>query len=144
MKEFGHVLLYIADFRSLASIIWEWGERALISHFRKGLASRSLDQLASHPLIIDSLQYLMYATLELDTRYYERKQEKNHHQEKKNEASKSSSSHHQVSSSSSHKRKNFRVQKRNKPHSSLLNKDHKLIGSEIGKKNQGGIVCLLC
>ncbi|MBW0548557.1 hypothetical protein O181_088272 [Austropuccinia psidii MF-1] len=38
MKEGGHVGLYIADFRSLVSIIEDWGERALIHHFRKGLA----------------------------------------------------------------------------------------------------------
>ncbi|MBW0554141.1 hypothetical protein O181_093856 [Austropuccinia psidii MF-1] len=49
MKEVGHVSLYIADFRSLVSRIVDWGERALIHHFRKGLPSRILDQLASHP-----------------------------------------------------------------------------------------------
>ncbi|MBW0467953.1 hypothetical protein O181_007668 [Austropuccinia psidii MF-1] len=48
MKEGGHVSLYIADFRSLISIIGDWGERALINHFRKGLASIILNQLASH------------------------------------------------------------------------------------------------
>ncbi|MBW0577388.1 hypothetical protein O181_117103 [Austropuccinia psidii MF-1] len=49
MKEGGHVSLYIADFRSVVSRIGEWGERALIHHFRKGLPSRILDKLASHP-----------------------------------------------------------------------------------------------
>ncbi|MBW0543249.1 hypothetical protein O181_082964 [Austropuccinia psidii MF-1] len=49
MKEGGHVSLYIANFRSLGSRIGDWGERALIHHFRKGLPSRILDQLASHP-----------------------------------------------------------------------------------------------
>ncbi|MBW0511475.1 hypothetical protein O181_051190 [Austropuccinia psidii MF-1] len=48
MKEGGHVALYIADIRSLVSRIGDWGERALIHHFRKGLASRIMDQLASH------------------------------------------------------------------------------------------------
>ncbi|MBW0564440.1 hypothetical protein O181_104155 [Austropuccinia psidii MF-1] len=43
MKEGGHVSLYIADFRSLVSRIGDWGERALIHHFRKGLPSRILD-----------------------------------------------------------------------------------------------------
>ncbi|MBW0567497.1 hypothetical protein O181_107212 [Austropuccinia psidii MF-1] len=51
MKEGGHVSLYIANFRSLVSRIGDWGERALIHHFRKGLPSRILDQLASHPSI---------------------------------------------------------------------------------------------
>ncbi|MBW0549927.1 hypothetical protein O181_089642, partial [Austropuccinia psidii MF-1] len=72
MKEGGYVSLYIADFRSLVSRIGEWGERALIHHFRKGLPSRILDQLASHPSRIDFLQDLMDITLDLDTRYHER------------------------------------------------------------------------
>ncbi|MBW0555231.1 hypothetical protein O181_094946 [Austropuccinia psidii MF-1] len=97
MKEGGHVSLYIAYFRSLVSRIGDWCERALIYHFRRGLAS--------NPSSIDSLQDLMDITLELDTRYYERQKEKNHRQEKKPEASKSNYSHPQNSSSSSHKKK---------------------------------------
>ncbi|MBW0500387.1 hypothetical protein O181_040102 [Austropuccinia psidii MF-1] len=128
MKEGGHVSLYIADFRSLVSIIGDWGERALIHHFRKGFPSRRLDQLASHPSSIDSLQDLMDITLELDTRYHEGQNEKIHHQEKKPEASKSNSSNPQNSSISSRKKKNF--QKRDKPHPSLLNKDFNLMNSE--------------
>ncbi|MBW0548735.1 hypothetical protein O181_088450 [Austropuccinia psidii MF-1] len=93
MKEGGHVSSYIADFRSLVSRTGDWGERALIYDFRRGLASRILDQLASHPSSIDSLQDLMDITLELDTRYHERQKEKNNHQEKKPKASKSNSSH---------------------------------------------------
>ncbi|MBW0503128.1 hypothetical protein O181_042843 [Austropuccinia psidii MF-1] len=72
MKEGGHVSSYISDFRTLVSRIGDWGERALIHHFRKGLPSRILDQLASHPLRIESLQDLMDINLELDTRYYKR------------------------------------------------------------------------
>ncbi|MBW0475418.1 hypothetical protein O181_015133 [Austropuccinia psidii MF-1] len=86
MKEGGHVSLYIADLRSLVSRIGDWVERALLHHFRKGFPSRILDQLASHPSRIDSLQDLMDITLELDTRYHERKNEKSNHQEKKPEA----------------------------------------------------------
>ncbi|MBW0553469.1 hypothetical protein O181_093184 [Austropuccinia psidii MF-1] len=134
IKEGGHVSLYIANFRSLVSRIGYWGERALIHHFRKGLPARSLDQLASNPSIIDSLQDLMDVTLELHTRYHERKKEKSHHQEKRPESSKSNSSHPQNSSSSS-KRKKKDFQKRDKPHSSLLNKDFKLMNSEKRKKN---------
>ncbi|MBW0482065.1 hypothetical protein O181_021780 [Austropuccinia psidii MF-1] len=59
MKEGGHVLLYIENFRSLVSRIGDWGERALIHHFRKGLPSRILNQLASHPSRIYSLQDLI-------------------------------------------------------------------------------------
>ncbi|MBW0582723.1 hypothetical protein O181_122438 [Austropuccinia psidii MF-1] len=84
MKEGGHVALYISNFRSLVSRIGDWGEKALIHHFRKGLASRILDQLASHPSNMDSFQDLMDFSLELNTRYHERQKEKNHHQEKKN------------------------------------------------------------
>ncbi|MBW0587125.1 hypothetical protein O181_126840, partial [Austropuccinia psidii MF-1] len=97
MKEGGNVSLYISDFRSLVSIIGDWGERALIHNFRKGVPSSILDQLASHPSRIDSLQDLMDINLNLDTRYHERKDEKSHHQEKEPEASKSSSSHPQSS-----------------------------------------------
>ncbi|MBW0555241.1 hypothetical protein O181_094956 [Austropuccinia psidii MF-1] len=122
MKEGGHVSLYIADFSSLVSRIGVWGERAVIHNLRKGLPSKILNQLASCPSRIDYLQDLMDVTLELDTRSHARQKEKGHHQEKKFEASKSNSSHPQNLSSSSHKkRKNF--QKRDKPHSSLLNKD---------------------
>ncbi|MBW0521059.1 hypothetical protein O181_060774 [Austropuccinia psidii MF-1] len=82
MNKGGHVSLYISYFRSLVSRIRDWGERALIHHFRKGLPSRILDQLAFHPSTIDSLQDLMDITLEIDTRYHERKNEKSHNQEK--------------------------------------------------------------
>ncbi|MBW0577225.1 hypothetical protein O181_116940, partial [Austropuccinia psidii MF-1] len=91
---------------------------------------------------IDSLQDLMDITLELDTRYHERQKEKNHHQEKKPEASKSNSSHPQNSSSSSHKKKKH-FQKRDKPHSSLLNKDFKLMNSEKERRIKEGL-CTYC
>ncbi|MBW0543939.1 hypothetical protein O181_083654 [Austropuccinia psidii MF-1] len=138
MKEGGNVSLYIADFSSLVSRIGDWGERALIHHSRKGFPSRILDQLASHSSRIDSLQDLMDIMLELDTRYHERQNEKSHHQEKKPEDSKSNSSHPQNSSSSSQKKKkNF--QKRDKDHSSLLNKDLKLINSEQERRIKEGL-----
>ncbi|MBW0511780.1 hypothetical protein O181_051495 [Austropuccinia psidii MF-1] len=83
MKEGGHVSLYIADLKILVSRTGDWGERALSHHFEKGFPSRILDQLASHPSSIDSLQGFMDVTLELDSRYHERQKEK------KPEASKS-------------------------------------------------------
>ncbi|MBW0536223.1 hypothetical protein O181_075938 [Austropuccinia psidii MF-1] len=86
--------------------------------------------------MIDSLQDLMNITLELDTRYHERQNEKSHHQEKKPEASKSNSS------SSSQKKKNF--QKRDKPHSSLLNKDFKLMNSEKERRIKEGLCTYFC
>ncbi|MBW0517080.1 hypothetical protein O181_056795 [Austropuccinia psidii MF-1] len=142
MKEGGHVSLYIANFRSLASIVGDWCEGALIHHFRKGLPSRILDQLASQPSRIDSLQDLVDITLELDTRYNERQNEKSHHQEKKPETSKSNSSHPQTSSSSSQKKKkNF--QKRDKPHSSLLNQYFKLMNSEKERRIKE-VSCTYC
>ncbi|MBW0526567.1 hypothetical protein O181_066282 [Austropuccinia psidii MF-1] len=100
MKEGGNVSLYISDFRILVSRIGDWGERALIHHFRKGLASRIFDQLASHPSRIDSLQDLMDITLKLDTRYHERQNQNINNQEKKPEASKSNYSHSENLSSS--------------------------------------------
>ncbi|MBW0501334.1 hypothetical protein O181_041049 [Austropuccinia psidii MF-1] len=135
-KEGGNVSLYIADFRSLVSRIRDWGERALIYHFRKGFPSRIWDQLASHPSRIDSLQDLMDITLYLDTRYHERQKENSHHQEKKPEASKSNSSQPQGSLNSNQKKKrNF--EKKDKPRSSLLNKDFKLMNSEKERIKQG-------
>ncbi|MBW0558902.1 hypothetical protein O181_098617, partial [Austropuccinia psidii MF-1] len=83
----------------------------------------------------------MDVTLELDTRYHERKKEKNHYQEKKPEASRSSTSHPQNSSGSSHKKKNF--QKRDKPHSSSLNKDFKLMNNEKERRIKEGL-CTYC
>ncbi|MBW0483998.1 hypothetical protein O181_023713 [Austropuccinia psidii MF-1] len=76
MKESGHVSLYIAGFRSLMSRIGDCGERAYIHVYRRGLASRLLDQLASHPRTFETLQELMDVTLELDTRSNERKKGK--------------------------------------------------------------------
>ncbi|MBW0503435.1 hypothetical protein O181_043150 [Austropuccinia psidii MF-1] len=49
----------------------------------------------------------------------------------------------QSSPSSSHKKKNFRVQKRYKLHSSLLNRDHKLMGSEKERRIKEGL-CTYC
>ncbi|MBW0508714.1 hypothetical protein O181_048429 [Austropuccinia psidii MF-1] len=97
----------------------------LIHHFRKGLPSRILDQLASHPSQIDALQDWINITLDLDTRYHEMQKQKGHHQEKKAEAPKSNSSHPQSSTSSNQKKKNF--QKRDKPHSSFLNEHLKVM-----------------
>ncbi|MBW0471889.1 hypothetical protein O181_011604 [Austropuccinia psidii MF-1] len=79
----------------------------------------------------------MDISLDLDTRYHERQKEK------KPEASKSNSSHHQNSSSSSHKKKNFHSQKQDKPHSSLLNKDFTLKGSERERRIKEGL-CTYC
>ncbi|MBW0573143.1 hypothetical protein O181_112858 [Austropuccinia psidii MF-1] len=83
----------------------------------------------------------MEITLELDTRYHERQKEKDH-QEKKPEVSKSNYSHPQNSSSSSHNKKN-NFQKRDKPHSSLLNKDFKLMNSEKERRIKEGL-CTYC
>ncbi|MBW0502507.1 hypothetical protein O181_042222 [Austropuccinia psidii MF-1] len=84
----------------------------------------------------------MSITLKLNTRYHGTQKEKGHHQEKKPEASKSNSSHPQNSSNSSQKRKkNF--QKRDKPHSSLLNKDLNLMNYEKGRRIKEGL-CTYC
>ncbi|MBW0473817.1 hypothetical protein O181_013532 [Austropuccinia psidii MF-1] len=88
-----------------------------------------------------TLQDLMDITLDLDTRYHERKNEKSNHQEKKPEASKSNSSHPPNSSSSSQKKKSF--QKRDKPHFSLLNKDFKLMNSEKERRIKESL-CTCC
>ncbi|MBW0565228.1 hypothetical protein O181_104943 [Austropuccinia psidii MF-1] len=94
-------------------------------------------------LYIANFRNLMDLSLELDTRYHERQKEKNHHQEKNPEASKSNSSHNHNSSSSNHNKKNFHFQKRDKPHSSLLNKDFKLKGSEKERRIKE-VLCTSC
>ncbi|MBW0475011.1 hypothetical protein O181_014726 [Austropuccinia psidii MF-1] len=76
MKESGHVSLYIADFRSLMSRIGDWGEGAYIHVYRRQLASRLFDQLASHPCTFDTLQELINITLELETKHHERQKER--------------------------------------------------------------------
>ncbi|MBW0472790.1 hypothetical protein O181_012505 [Austropuccinia psidii MF-1] len=80
----------------------------------------------------------MDINLELDTTYHESQKEKSHNQEKNPEASKSNSSQPQNSSSSNQKKKkNF--QKRDKPHSSLLKKDLKLMNSEKERRIKEGL-----
>ncbi|MBW0568343.1 hypothetical protein O181_108058 [Austropuccinia psidii MF-1] len=116
------------------SRIGDWGERAYIHVYTRGLASRPLEHLASYPGNFDSLQELMGITLELDTRYHERQKEKGSHQEKKPPVTGSNPSKPpQDSSSKRHHHKNkkgkqFQASK-DKPHSALLNKDKKLISS---------------
>ncbi|MBW0512548.1 hypothetical protein O181_052263 [Austropuccinia psidii MF-1] len=149
MKESGHVSLYIADFRSLMSIIGDWGERAYIHVYRRGLASRPLNQLASYPGNFDTLQELMDIILELATRYHKRQKEKGSHQEKKPPVTGSNSSsppqdsylrrpHHKKNK----KGKHFQASK-DKPHSALLNKDNKLMGSEKERRIKVGL-CTYC
>ncbi|MBW0517571.1 hypothetical protein O181_057286 [Austropuccinia psidii MF-1] len=112
------------------SIIGDWGERAYIHAYRRGLASRHLEQLASYPGNVDTLQEIMGITLELDTRYHQIQKEQDIHQEKKPPVTGSDLSRPPQDSSSkrAHHKKNkkgkqFQVSK-DKPHSSLLNKDN--------------------
>ncbi|MBW0549303.1 hypothetical protein O181_089018 [Austropuccinia psidii MF-1] len=127
------------------SRIGNWGERAYIHVYRRGLASRRLDKLASYPDNFDTLQELMDMTLELDNRYHERQKEKGSHQEKKSPVTGSNSSRPPQDSSSKrpHHKKNkkgkqFQASK-DKPHSTLLNKDNKLIGSEKERRIKEGL-----
>ncbi|MBW0580256.1 hypothetical protein O181_119971 [Austropuccinia psidii MF-1] len=83
-------------------------------------------------------------TLELDTRYHERKKEKGSNQEKKPTISGSNPSKPpQIASSKkpyhrkNKKGKNFQVSK-NKLHDALLTKDNKLIGSEKERRIKEG------
>ncbi|MBW0463929.1 hypothetical protein O181_003644 [Austropuccinia psidii MF-1] len=128
MKESDHLSLYIADFRSSMSIIGDWGERAYINAYKGGLATRLLNDLASHPGNLNSLQEIMHITLELDTRYHERKKEKGSHQEKKPPVTGSNSfkppqysSSKKPNNKKGKKGKNLQASK-DKPHASLLNK----------------------
>ncbi|MBW0580635.1 hypothetical protein O181_120350 [Austropuccinia psidii MF-1] len=69
IKGGGHVSLYTTDFKSLVARIGDWGERALIHHFRKGVSSSILDHLSPHHSRVYSIQDLMDITLERYTRY---------------------------------------------------------------------------
>ncbi|MBW0516384.1 hypothetical protein O181_056099 [Austropuccinia psidii MF-1] len=112
------------------SIIGDWRERAYINVYRRGLASRVLDQLASHPGMFDTLQELMDVTLELDTRYHERQKGKGGNQEKKPPVPGSNPSRPPQGSSSKtpHHKKNKKGKEfqysKYKPHASLLSKDN--------------------
>ncbi|MBW0587902.1 hypothetical protein O181_127617 [Austropuccinia psidii MF-1] len=131
------------------SRIGDWGERAYIHVYRRGLASRLLDQLASYPGNFDTLQELMEITLELDTRYHERQKEKGSNQEKKPPVTGSNpskppreSSSKRPHHSSNKKGKQFQAS-RDKPHSALLNKENRLIGSEKERRIKEGL-CTYC
>ncbi|MBW0522991.1 hypothetical protein O181_062706 [Austropuccinia psidii MF-1] len=131
------------------SRIGDWGERAYIHVYRRGLASRNLDQLPSYPGNFNTRQELMDITLDLDTRYHERQKEKGSHQDKKPPVTGSNSSRtpQDPSSKRPHHKKNkkgkqFKVSK-DKPHSALLNKDNKLIGSEKKRRIKEGL-CTYC
>ncbi|MBW0558809.1 hypothetical protein O181_098524 [Austropuccinia psidii MF-1] len=149
MKESGHVSLYIADFRSLMSIIEDWGERAYIHVYRRGLASILLDKLALHPGTFDTLLKLMDVTLELDTRYHEREKEKGGNQEKKPPVPGSNPSRPPKGSTSKrpHHKKNKKGKQfqssKDKSHAALLKKENKLIGSEKERRIKEGL-CTYC
>ncbi|MBW0560523.1 hypothetical protein O181_100238 [Austropuccinia psidii MF-1] len=149
MKESCHVSLYISDFRSLISRIGDWGERAYIHVYRRGLESRRLKQLASYPGNFNIIQELIDITLELETRYHDRQKEKGSHQEKKPPVTGSNSSRPPQESSSkrSHHKKNKKGKRfqasKDKLHSALLNNDNKLIGSEKERRIKEGL-CTYC
>ncbi|MBW0555905.1 hypothetical protein O181_095620 [Austropuccinia psidii MF-1] len=127
------------------SRIGEWGEKVYIHVYRRSLASRLLNQLASHPGNFDSLQELMDITLELDTRYHERQKEKDSYQEKKPPISGSNSSKPPQSSSSKkpyhskNKKGKYSQVSKDNPHAALLTKDSKLIGSEKKRRIKEGL-----
>ncbi|MBW0533540.1 hypothetical protein O181_073255 [Austropuccinia psidii MF-1] len=149
MEESGHVSLYNANFRSLISRIGDWGGRAYIHAYRRGLASRLLDQLAFYPGNFDTLQELMDITLKLDTRYHERQKEKGSHHKKKPPVTGSNPPRPPQDSSSKmpHHKKNKKGKQfqasRDKPHSALLNKDNNLICSEKERRIKEGL-CTDC
>ncbi|MBW0556427.1 hypothetical protein O181_096142 [Austropuccinia psidii MF-1] len=127
MRESGYVSLYISDFKSLMSRIGDLEERAYINVYRRGLAQEFWT----------------------NTRYHEREKEKGSHQEKKPPVTGSDSS--RLSENSSSKRPHHKKNKKDKqfqdskdkPLSSLLNKDTKLIGSEKERRIKEGL-CSYC
>ncbi|MBW0471387.1 hypothetical protein O181_011102 [Austropuccinia psidii MF-1] len=131
------------------SRIGDWGERAYIHVYRRGLASRSFDQLASYPGAFHTLEEFMDIILELDTRYHERQKQKGSHQRTKPPVTGFNLSRppQEASSKRPHHRKNKKGKQlqvsNDKPHSSLLNKDNKLFGSEKERRIKEGL-CTHC
>ena len=107
MKDGAQASSYITEFQSLTAQIGDWGEHAYMHHFRKGLPSRILDQIAVHPSPIDNLQKLMDITLDLDVRYHELQKEKRSHtgSTHPSSTSQSSTSHSSTTRTSSKSRK---------------------------------------
>ncbi|MBW0485723.1 hypothetical protein O181_025438 [Austropuccinia psidii MF-1] len=129
--------------------IGDWVEREYIQVYTRGLETDPFDRLASHPGRFESLNKLIFITLDLDTRYHERQKKKGSHQEEKPPVTESNSSRPPQYPSSkkpchkkSKKGNNFQVLKY-KPHYSLLNKDNKLIGSEKERRMNEGL-CTHC
>ncbi|MBW0517953.1 hypothetical protein O181_057668 [Austropuccinia psidii MF-1] len=85
----------------------------------------------------------MDITLEPDTSYHERQKKKGHSQEKNPEDSKSSSSHPQNSSISNQKEEK-EFSEEGQAHSSLLNEDFKLMGSEKDRRVKEGLCSYCC
>lgn len=151
MKEGSYASSYITDFRTLTTKISDWGERALMYHFRKGLPSRLLDQLAVHQAPLDSLQDLMSATLDYDTRFHERTKEK-----KFTTSTPSTSTHvkekmHSIDHKKPTRSKNFKTSKpvfrdakpSQKDIPSHLNTDWTLKNQEKERRVKGGL-CTYC
>ncbi|MBW0504814.1 hypothetical protein O181_044529 [Austropuccinia psidii MF-1] len=149
MKKGGHVSWCITDSRILISRAGDWGGSAYIHVSRRGLESRLLDQLASYPGAFDTIQELMDITLELDTRYHQRKKEKGGNQEKKPPFTRSNFSRPPQDSSSKrpHPKKNKKGKQsqvsKDKPHAALLNKDNKSIVCEKERRIKEGL-CTYC
>ncbi|MBW0532736.1 hypothetical protein O181_072451 [Austropuccinia psidii MF-1] len=127
MKEIGHVSLYIADFRSLMQEL-EIGEKDLIFMF---------------------IKEDWHQDFWTNTTYHERQKEKGGNQEKNSAVTGSNPSRAPQDSSSKrpHYKKNkkgkqFQASKE-KPHSALLNKDNKFIGSEKERRIKEGL-CTYC
>ncbi|MBW0490204.1 hypothetical protein O181_029919 [Austropuccinia psidii MF-1] len=129
--------------------IGDWGERAYIHVYRRGLASRNLDQLASYPGNFDTIQEHMDITLELDTRDDERQKEKGSNHEKEPPVTGSNPPRPPQDSYSKrphHKKNKTGKQFQpswDKPHSALLNKDNELISSEKERRIKKGL-CTYC
>ncbi|MBW0538525.1 hypothetical protein O181_078240 [Austropuccinia psidii MF-1] len=83
----------------------------------------------------------MDITLELDIRYHERQKEKGSRQEKKPPVTGFNYSSPPQDSSS--KRPHHKKNKKGKPHSTLLNKENKLNGSEKERRIKEGL-CTYC
>ncbi|MBW0513871.1 hypothetical protein O181_053586 [Austropuccinia psidii MF-1] len=112
--------------------------------YRRVFTSISLDQLASHPGTFDTFEESLDLTLELYTRYHERKEERGGNQEKKSPVTGSDFSMPPQDSSSKgpHDKKNKNGKKSqtlDNPHAALLNKDNLLISSEKERRIKEGL-----
>ena len=77
MKEDKTVASYVATFRTYQYHVKDFGERALVHFFKKGLASQIKDEFVHYLGSLDTLDELLNLSLQIDKRWHEHCCERN-------------------------------------------------------------------